>query len=372
LNIAVFAPYDLARPGGVASHIRAQARALRALGHSVSVFGPASAALPDGQVALSRSVRITVQGTSSGVSINPLVGRRISRLFASERFDIVHVHEPLMPLLPWFAVTASRAPVVATFHVCRERGHRFYPLASPLLRRIMRRVDARIAVSDAARRTVARHFPGNYEIIPNGIESARFRDPAPRPATVPDGAIVLCVGRLERRKGVAALIEAMAIVRQQVADAALVIVGDGPDRARLRQRAQVLGVRALFATAVGDDELPAYYQAAHVVCAPALEGESFGIVLLEALAAERPVIASRIAGYSETVAPSSCVRFVAPGDAVAIAGQIIDLVRDRRMTWRAEAARIASAFEWSRVAERIVSVYRRVHREPSVPEAPHW
>src|SRR5262249_31852270 len=239
LNIGLFAPYDLARAGGVGSHMRAQARALRALGHHVRIFGPASAPPPKDEVAVGRSLSITLGGTASGMGVDPRAVRQLSRLFAPEPFDIVPVHEPLMPAVPWLAVWLARAPVVATFHVHREDGHHLYRLARSVLRPLMGRITARIAVSEAARRTVAGDFPGDYTIIPNGIEPTRFQATTAGPARLPRASrLVLYVGRLEPRKGVDVLVEAMALVRRQIPDAALVVVGDGPGRPSLERLAR--------------------------------------------------------------------------------------------------------------------------------------
>jgi phosphatidyl-myo-inositol alpha-mannosyltransferase len=361
VRIALFAPYDLAVPGGITSHIRSQARSLRKRGHLVNVYGPASAPPPNGEVALAGSFTLHFGGTASGAAFDPRIIRRVERLFGRERFDIVHVHEPLMPLLPWAAVWFANAPVVGTFHVHREAGHRWYPVARPLLQRLMRRIDARIAVSSAAEQTVAHVFPGHYDTIPNGIELSRFQKVLPRPPQMPArGPVVLHVGRLEPRKGVAALVEAMAVVQQRIQNVSLVIVGDGPDARPLAELAARTGVRASFIPTVTDDELPAFYQAADVVCAPARGGESFGIVLLEALAAGKPVVASRIDGYVAAVGASSCVRFVEPGNAAALAAETSALLADPRMSWRAEAGRIAAAYDWDRVVEQLLGVYARV------------
>lgn len=362
MKIGLFAPYDLARPGGVASHVRAQARALRTLGHTVIVYGPASGPLPAGEVAIGRAIRLTVGGTTSGVGLDPRTVRSVVRTFGRERFDIVHVHEPLMPLLPWCAVWSARAPIVGTFHVYREDGHALYPVARPLLRRLVQRLDARVAVSEAARRTVARHFPGDYEIIPNGVEFERFQTKRARPAAMrAAGRTVLCVGRLEPRKGAATLIEAMRDVQSRVPDASLVMVGDGPDASGLAGLARRTGTRVTFVRDVGDDDLPAYYQAADVVCAPALGGESFGIVLLEALAAGRPVVASRIDGYAATVGESSCVRLVPPGDRPALSEALVGMLEEPPAS-AAEAQQIASGYDWRSVAERLLTVYQRLVR----------
>ena len=366
LKIGLFAPYDLAVHGGIGSHIRAQAGALRDLGHTVQVYGPASAPLSNGEVALAGSSTVTFGGTASGAAFNPLVFGSVSRLFARETFDVIHVHEPLMPLLPWAAVMRATAPVVGTFHVYREAGHRWYAAARPLLQPIVSRLAGRIAVSEPARRTAAAIFPGDYEVIPNGIDVRRFQTEGPRPSGLPpSGAIVLCVGRLEPRKGVAALIDAMPRVRERIGDVTLVIVGDGPDRDTLQARARAVDAVVRFVSNVDDEELPAYYQAADVTCAPAIAGESFGIVLIEALAAGKPVVASRIDGYVAAVGESPCVKWVAPGDAVVLAHALTLLLEDRRVTWRAEATRLASTYDWRRTAERVLAVYRRAQRAPT-------
>jgi len=195
LRIGVCAPYDLGRDGGVNSHIRAQAHALRRLGHDVRVFGASSAPLAGGELALSTCVSLTIGGTETGIGIDPRAWWRVAALFRAARFDVLHLHEPLMPLVPWFALRQATVPVVATFHTHRERGHRWYGPYHRLLAPLMRRIGTRLAVSGAARRTVASSFPGRYEIVPNGIDVDRFRAPAARPAAMPDRSpFVLFVG----------------------------------------------------------------------------------------------------------------------------------------------------------------------------------
>jgi phosphatidyl-myo-inositol alpha-mannosyltransferase len=360
LRIAVFAPYDLARPGGVATHIRAQARALRARGHDVSIFGPASAPLPDGERALSSAIAMTFGGTESGLGVNPLASRAVHALFHRESFDLVHVHEPLTPLLPWLAVRAARAPVVGTFHVHREDGHRLYPVARSLLAPLMARIARRIAVSESARRTVATHFPGSYEIVPNGIDADRFRGQRARPDAFRDGCRhVLFVGRLEPRKGVEHLVEAAKRLQPRHPDVRLVVVGDGPARRRLEGLASEARIEATFTGRLDDSSLPAFFQWADVVCSPATGGESFGIVLLEALACATPIVATRIDGYQALVGDADCGRLVPPGDASALAGALDDLLSDdderRRCGGRGPA--VARAYDWAVIARRLETIY---------------
>ena len=360
MRIGICAPYDLGRAGGVNSHIRAQAHALRQHGHDVCVFGASSAPLDDGEVALGACVSLVIGGTETGIGIDPRSWRRVTELFRTHPFDVLHVHEPLMPLVPWFVLRQATAPIVATFHTHREQGHRWYGRYRWLLAPLMRRVRARLAVSDAARRTVARHFPGHYEIVPNGIDVDRFRHPAARPAAMPDHLrSILYVGRLEPRKGVDRLIQAITIVRQHAQDTRLVIVGEGPDRARLETAAREAGIDARFTGRVSDDALPAYYLAADVVCSPALGDESFGIVLLEAMAAGRPIVATRIEGYEELLAGAGSARLVDADDAAALAREITLLLDspELRRTLGARGAAFARAYDWSTVAQRLESIY---------------
>jgi phosphatidylinositol alpha-mannosyltransferase len=363
LRIGICAPYDLGRDGGVNSHIRAQARALRELGHDVCVFGASSAPLGGGELAVSACVSLVIGGTETGIGVDPRSWRRVAELFRTARFDVLHMHEPLMPLVPWVALVQSAAPVVATFHTHREGGHRWYGPYRRLLAPLMRRIRTRLTVSDAARRTVARAFPGDYEVVPNGIDVDRFRQAAGRPPSVPHSLRpVLFVGRLEPRKGVDRLIRAMSLVQAHASDARLVIVGDGPDRASLEATARDAGVEVTFAGRVSDDELPAYYRAAEIVCSPALGDESFGIVLLEAMAAGRPIVATRIEGYAELLTGSGSARLVDVDDPPALAREIISLLADPelRRSLGARGAVFVRDYDWAAIARRLESIYLTV------------
>jgi phosphatidyl-myo-inositol alpha-mannosyltransferase len=359
----LFAPYDLARAGGVATQVRAQARALRQLGHDVRVCGPASAPLGCGETAITGAVTVTFGGTESGLGLDPRGAFRVARLLASHEFDVVHVHEPLVPAVPWFVVRQARAPIVATFHVHREHGHRWYPIARPWLHSLLNRVHCRIAVSEPARRTIAQHFPSAYEVVPNGIDVDAFRASRPPAAALSSGQLhVVYVGRLEPRKGVDHLIRAMARVERALPDANLVIVGDGPEQRRLIDVARVLAVRVQFTGRVHDADLPGYVQAADVVCSPALGGESFGIVLLEAMACEKPIVASRIAGYETLIGPAACGVLVPPGDDEALSQALLQLLQDRplRQTLGARGLPAARQYDWSSIARVLEEIYYRL------------
>jgi phosphatidyl-myo-inositol alpha-mannosyltransferase len=367
LRVGICAAYDLGRAGGVNTHVRAQAAALRRLGHDVCVFGATSVPLGPDEVSLGGCLSLVIGDTETAFGIDPRSWWMSKQLLRSRRFDVLHMHEPLMPLPSWFVLRQAATPnglpplpVVATFHTYREQGHKWYPQYRWILDPLMKRVAVRLAVSEAAKRTVAAHFPGDYEVVPNAIDVERFAAPAPRPPSMPSGPrYVLYVGRLEPRKGIDRLIRAVAMVRRDVPCTELVIVGDGPDRAALESVARDVDAGVRFVGRVSDDDLPGFYQAADVVCSPALGDESFGIVLLEAMAAGRPIVATNIAGYAELLGPAGCARFAAVDDPMSLAREICVVFEDTAL---AEAlgnhgAVAAKRYDWGVVAKRLEEIY---------------
>jgi phosphatidyl-myo-inositol alpha-mannosyltransferase len=250
--------------------------------------------------------------------------------------------------------------VVATFHTYRSQGHRWYPKYRTIFDRLMKRIAVRLAVSEAAKRTVAAHFPGDYEVVPNAIDVACFSAPAARPSTLrADRRHVLYVGRIEPRKGVDRLVRAMASVQRRHAGVQLVIVGDGPDRGAVESLARGIGVTAIFAGRIADGDLPGYYQSADIVCSPALADESFGVVLLEAMAAGRPIVASDIAGYAELLTPAGSARLVEAGNPDSLAREIGAVLEDAALarSLGERGALAARQYDWDAVARRLDAIY---------------
>jgi len=360
LRVGICASYDLGKAGGVNTHIRAQAAALRRLGHNVCIFGATSAPLAADEVSLGGCVSLVIGDTETGFGIDPRSWWTSKRLLRDRRFDVLHMHEPLMPLPSWFVLWQAHVPVVATFHTYRSQGHKWYPQYRWIFDRLMKRLAVRLAVSEAAKRTVAAHFPGEYEVVPNAIDVERFASQAARPSLMPDGRpYVLYVGRLEPRKGIDRLMRAMATVRRRVPCAQLVVVGDGPDRAALEAAAHDMDAGVLFAGRVSDDDLPRFYKAADLVCSPALGDESFGIVLLEAMAAGRPIVATNIAGYAELLAPAGCARLAAVDDPESLAREICLVLEDATVarTLGLRGALAAKRYDWDVVARRLEEIY---------------
>jgi phosphatidylinositol alpha-mannosyltransferase len=262
--------------------------------------------------------------------------------------------------LPLAVLRASRATNIGTFHAFRRSTFAYF-YGKPILRYFFGKLHGRITVSACARDFVGEHFHAEYRIIPNGIDYERFARPLPPIAGLDDGRPnVLFVGRLEKRKGLSYLLRAWGRVRHEIPDARLVVVGGGGG---LKHYRKFVGQRdtegIVFTGQVSDEELPRYYQSAHVYCAPSTGGESFGIVLLEAMAAGRPIVASRIPGYAEVLRDGAEGLLVQPRSAAALAAGLTRLLGDAELR-RALGARgraKAAAYDWCRVADRVLDFY---------------
>jgi len=362
LRLGFVTPYDLSVAGGVNTHVLGLARELQRRGAAVFVAGPARNRdrLPAGVdiVPVGSSVPIPVAGSIANLGIDPRDGWAMRAVLREHPCDILHLHEPFVPMACFASLLFSRAVNVGTFHLTRERPHLLYLLASPLLRPLARRLHGRIAVSPAALRTVSQFIPGQYELIPNGIELERF-DAGPR--QTPSSPTVLFVSRLEPRKGLLVLLRAMPEIRRRVPDVRLEIVGSGPLEGRARQLAAQLGVSeaVVFRGPANECELPELYRSAAVFCAPATGNESFGLVLVEAMAAGTPVVAAANPGYRTVVRDGEGGLLVPPADPHALAEAVCRLLLDGTLwTKLSEGARAAARrYAWSHLADEVLRVY---------------
>jgi phosphatidyl-myo-inositol alpha-mannosyltransferase len=373
VKIGLVSPYDWSYPGGVKSHITHLAAELRARGHTVRILTPATGArarqVEYGIYKLGWAAPLHVNGSVARVAIAPDVNGHIGYLLERERFDILHLHEPFASVLPLTMLHhAQRAGAVnvATFHASVRRGRTgtppewAYASARPLLKYYFRRLQGRIAVSEAALQLVQRFFPGDYRVIPNGVNVARFREATPLPAYKDGKLNVLFLGRIEKRKGLKHLLRAIPLVREHVPNTRFIIAGDGPLRPGFQRFVDHAGwPDVVFAGRVADAELPSYYASADVFCAPNTGNESQGIVLLEALAAGTPTVASDIPGYRTVIRDGIDGLLVPPADHEQLAWAICHLLDSptERLRLRNLGRLRAEIYSWERVTARIESYY---------------
>ncbi len=350
-------------PSGVSEHARNLAAALRGRGHRVTVLTtryPGTTGDEPGVARLGRALILPANGSRFTLPVGWRLGARVRDFLHRQRFDVVHCHGIFPPELAYWAARHASCPVVVTFHTFGLELPDFIRAGfRSLFRGLVRRVDARIAVSRAGRSWAERWFPGDYDIIPNGVDLTRFR-----PGPAPPETELLFVGRIEKRKGLAVLLAAMPRLLSTRPGLRLTVVGTGPEEGRCRGLCDRLGIAASvrFAGRVAGDDLPGCYARSTLFLAPALGGEAMGIVLVEAMACGTPVAASRIAGYDEVVEDGTSGLLVPPGapDAWAEAvGRVLDSPPLRRRLADGALDR-ARGFAWPAVAERVEKVYRRM------------
>lgn len=361
MRVALACPYAWDAFGGVQTHVRDLAGALRARGHDVLVLAPARR--PGAVHSLQpvgRAIGVRFGGSVAPICPSPASARRIERALRGFAPDVVHAHEPFAPSTALFAALASRVPVVATFHSFDPRA-RVRRTARPLLRRLARSIDAGIAVSNAARATVAEEIDAPVWVVPNGVDSARFAGGRPLGLRPPN---VLWVHRLDPRKGFPLALDAFLGLAEAHREARLVVVGDGPGRSFLRRLAPEARTRIEFAAAVPDRALPAHHARSRIFLAAATGRESFGISLVEAMAAGLPVVATNIPGYRELVRDGVEGLLVPPGDAAALRAAVGRLLEDTDLAAAlgARGRLRADHFSWDRLLPRIEEIYERASR----------
>jgi phosphatidyl-myo-inositol alpha-mannosyltransferase len=346
-RIALVCPYAWTTPGGVQTHVAGLATHLRSRGAEVEVLAPADGPVDEaGLVPLGRSLGFRWQGTVTRVTLDPRAVARTARAVRGRGYDLVHVHEPMLPAAGLTAVLAAPCPVVATFHMTATTAL-WYRVFGPVVRAAARRLDARIAVSEQARAFAASVLPGEYRLIPNAIHVGDYA--AER--KVRGAGRIVFIGRPEPRKGLPVLLRAF----ERLPDGAtLDLVGVRPDEVAALERVRAHG-------RVTDDERARLLAGADVLCAPSLGGESFGLVLVEGMAAGLPVVATRIPGYA-AVLPETAGRLVPAGDEAALARALGELLGDADLRARLGDAgrREAARYDWSRVGDEIAAVYDEV------------
>lgn len=349
----MFSPYSLSVPGGVQGQVLGLARALRRQGHQVRVLGPCDGPPPEsGVTPLGNALPLTANGSVAPIAPDPSAVLRTIRAINDEDFDVLHLHEPLVPGCNMTALLYDAAPMIGTFHAAgRSSSYRY--LRGPLTW-LAKKLDLRAAVSRDAISLARASLGGDYELLFNGIEVDRFISADPWPTLSPT---VLFVGRHEERKGLEVLLEAHA---HMGADVRLWVAGSGPQTEQLR--AKYVDPRIEWLGRIPDDELARRWRAASAYCAPSTGGESFGVVLLESMAARTPVVASDIAGYRNVITDETDGLLVPPGDPLILAKALNRLLTDEGLAAElvANGTQKAVSFSMDELARRYTQLYQRI------------
>jgi len=354
LRIGLVCAYSVGVPGGVQGQVMGLARVLRRLGHEVRVLAPCDGPPPATFVTpLGNSIPTAANGSVAPIAPDFSCALRTIRALRDEEFDVLHLHEPLAPGPTMTTLFLDIAPVVATFHAAGDSAS--YRIFNPIVRSLASHIDARVVVSKDALDLAKRYLPGDYETLFNGVEVERYRQVEPLKAESP--TVFFC-GRHEERKGLSVLLDAMGSLPP---DVRCWVASDGPETPALRAR-YAGDPRIEWLGRISDDEKIARLKGATVFCAPSLHGESFGVVLIEAMAAGTPVVASSLAGYQNVATHEQNALLVPPGDAAALAGALHTAIYDTDVAERLRRAGEARADEFSMesLALRYVEIYQRV------------
>ena len=363
MRIGMVCPYSFDVHGGVQAHVLQLAEVMRERGHDVSVLAPSSPdiELPDYVVSGGKAVPIPYNGSVARLRFGPATHRLVKKWIAAGDFDVLHLHEPNAPSLSLLALMIAEGPIVATFHTSTTKSLALGVFQS-LLRPYNEKIVGRIAVSDLARRWQMEALGSDAVQIPNGVDVESFASAAPLPGYPRPGRTVLFLGRFdEPRKGMAVLLGALPAVVARFPDLEVLIVGRG-DEDELREDAGECAGHLRFLGQVDDAEKASALRSADVYCAPNTGGESFGIVLVEAMAAGVPVVASDLDAFRRVLADGKAGRLVPVEDSAAMAEALIAVLDDPKL--RARYAKAASAavqrYDWSVVADDILRVYETV------------
>jgi phosphatidylinositol alpha-mannosyltransferase len=367
MKIGLVSPYVYPLPGGVTQHVRYLYENLRLRGHDVRIITSSHGlqrASEGDVIRIGKGFSMPVNGSVGTITLSPRFVSQVRAMLEREQFDLLHFHEPFVPFLSPIILRLSTSVNVATFHAFGGFSPS-YEFGSRVMKGSAARLHGRIAVSGAAKHFIDRYFPGEYKVIPNGVDIDRFQRAVPI-ARWQDGARnLLFVGRFEPRKGLLELLKAYRILRKTGCDCRLLVVGTGPLGREARRYVATRRLKGVeFLGRVTDEEKAQLFRTADIYISPATGGESFGIVLLEAMAAGTPIVASDIHGYKGVVRRGREALLVPPREPKQIAAAVARLLRDDELRAAMSAAGSARAqeFSWERVTAKVDDYYGVVIR----------
>jgi phosphatidylinositol alpha-mannosyltransferase len=362
LRIGIVCPYSWDVPGGVQFHIRDLAEHLVRLGHEVSVLAPADddTPLPPYVVSAGRAVPVPYNGSVARLNFGFLSAARVRRWLHDGTFDVIHIHEPASPSLGLLTCWAAQGPIVATFHTSNPRS-RAMIAAYPILQAALEKISARIAVSEYARRTLVEHLGGDAVVIPNGVDVGFFADAEPEPKW--QGGTIGFIGRIdEPRKGLPTLMRALPKILAECPGTRLLVAGRGDEKEAVEDLPKELRGQVEFLGMVSDEEKARLLRSVDVYVAPNTGGESFGIILVEAMSAGAPVLASDLDAFRQVLDGGAAGELFPVEDGDALAASAVRLLGDpeRRAELRRLGSRHVRRFDWSTVGADILAVYETV------------
>ena len=363
MRVGIVCPYDWNVPSGVAIHVHELAEALRTLGLEVAVLAPGeeSEVVPPFVTLAGRAVPVPYNGSVARVLFGPRSASKVRRWIREGDFDVLHVHSPVTPSLSMLACWSALGPIVATFHAAIDGRSKALRGGSWILRATLEKVRARIAVSEEARRTVVQHLGGDAVLVPNGVDVARFAGARIRPEWTGPATLAF-LGRVdEPRKGLEVLLAALPGIADEHPDVRLLVAGPGETDA-LEPLAPELRSRVALLGRVSEEEKADLLRSVSLYVAPHIGGESFGIVLLEAMSASTAVLASDLVAFRDVLDGGRCGEVFTTGDAEALVRAACGLLADapRRDELAAIGHERALDYDWSRVARQVVAVYETV------------
>ena len=369
MKIALVSPYDFSHPGGVGRHVASLYTRFTRKGHEVKVIAPTSREIKgfgDDFIRIGRPFPIPASDSIIRIPLSLHLAPAIKKVMAEEKFDVVHLHEPFMPMLCSATLRFSDTVNVGTFHAAQGKpGYGFgKPVTTWMLERRARKLHGHIAVSKPAKDYVSKFVPGDYEIIPNGVDLTYFKPDVPLIDKYCDGKLnIVFMGRLEFRKGINYLLKAFVEIKREMPNTRLIICGPGT-RLRKRYETWVKDVRlqdVVFTGLVNYDEQPSYYRTADIFCAPATSHESFGLILLEAMATGRPIVATNIDGFATVVTNGEEGLLVPPMTVHPLAHALLTLLNDKqlRLQMAQKGLITAQKYDWEGVASRVLAYYSK-------------
>jgi phosphatidylinositol alpha-mannosyltransferase len=353
--------------GGVPEHMLYLWKNLKKFGHDAKILAPSYGRnypyVDENIIRMGRAVKIPKNKSFSVITFGITIPWRLRRFFKKENFDVMHIHGPVAPVLPYFALKYSGAKNFVTCHSAHKESFG-YVLWEPVLEQYFRKIDGFIAVSEVARDSVSKYFSGNYRIIPNGIDTTRFSpDVEPLEEFKDFSPKILFVGRFEPRKGLKYLLQAFPMIIKEFPTAKLIVVGRGfLERYYRRYVEEHIKGSVIFAGFVIPEDLPRYYASCDIYCSPATGAESFGIVLLEAMATAKPVVASDIPGYQTVIKDQEDGIFFKACDPKLLAHKIIRLLRDKKSMKELgkKGREKALRYDWKIVTKQVLDFYNEI------------